>query len=76
MIITRPAGASPVDTVAGQAPSPDPGPIKRVIIGSLSAGALLMLVLTVGVAAGAREHVVTAMALLGGRHRPPGAPSR
>lgn len=43
----------------------DAGPVRRVVAGSLAAGALLVLVLSVGVAGGAQEHVITAMALLG-----------
>jgi hypothetical protein len=65
MTITRPLGARSAGTVAGHAATPDRGPIKRVIVGSVGSGALLMLILTVGVAGGAREAVITGMALLG-----------
>lgn len=46
-------------------PGADAGPVRRVVAGSLGAGALLMLALTVGLAGGGQEHVITAMALLG-----------
>jgi pimeloyl-ACP methyl ester carboxylesterase len=63
MMLTRPRDTRPVGTAARK--DSDTGPVKRVIAGSLGAGAVLVLVLTVGVAGGAQEHVITAMALLG-----------
>ena len=63
MTLTRPQDAR-TDGPAGRQAS-DAGPIKRVIAGSLGAGALLVLVLTLGVAGGAQEHAITATALLG-----------
>ena len=63
MTLTRPRDTRPAGTAARDAS--DIGPVKRVIAGSLGAGVLLMLLLTVGVAGGAQEHVITAMALLG-----------
>jgi hypothetical protein len=51
MTITRPLGARNSDTVAdhpvGSAAGSDSGPVKRVIVASFGAGALLMLILTV-----------------------------
>jgi pimeloyl-ACP methyl ester carboxylesterase len=63
MTLARPRDTRPAGTAARQ--GSDTGPVTRVIAGSLGAGALLMLVLTVGVAGGAQEHVITATALLG-----------
>lgn len=63
MTLTRPLDVRPLSIAAGYAC--DKGPVKRVIAGSLGAGALLVLLLTVGVAGGAQEHVITAMALVG-----------
>jgi pimeloyl-ACP methyl ester carboxylesterase len=65
MTITRPPRARSTATDAGHAVGSDPGPVKRVVLGSVGAGALLMLLLTVGVAGGAREAVITGMALVG-----------
>jgi pimeloyl-ACP methyl ester carboxylesterase len=65
MIITRAEDAQPAGAVASPAPSPDRGPVKRVIVGSFGTSALLTLILTIGAAGGAREYVITAMALLG-----------
>ena len=65
MTITRPLGAQSASITAADVATPARGPMKRVMVGSFAAGALLMLVLTVVVAAGAREHTITGMALLG-----------
>jgi pimeloyl-ACP methyl ester carboxylesterase len=66
MTTTRsPEARSASIIVADHAANPERGPMKRVIVGSFTTGALLMLVLTVGVAGGAREHRIAGVALMG-----------
>ena len=54
----------PQSTVRGEPDKRVRGPFRRVVVGALALGALSAVGLTVGVLAGAAEHVVTGVALL------------
>src|SRR5918911_5646768 len=59
---TRPP---PAGTTAWQSEEPEPaGPIARIVAASVATGLVGSLVLTLGVFAGAAEHVITGSALL------------
>jgi pimeloyl-ACP methyl ester carboxylesterase len=60
-----PAATSTVEAAGPTAERAHTGPIRRIVVGSLSTGAVLAAVLPVVVFAGAPEHVITGSALLG-----------
>src|SRR5689334_12390752 len=65
MTITRPRTARSESTSESTTARPDGGPSKRLVAGAVGTGVLFMFILTLLVAGGARESVITGLALIG-----------
>ena len=63
-IVSPPGGPITVGEATEASDDPKQGPIWRIVGGSLLTGFLIALILTLGVFAGAPEHVITGSALL------------
>jgi hypothetical protein len=54
----------PLGTASSGGRAPTGGPFRRIVVGSLTVGGLVAAVLTLGVFAGAVEHITTGVVLL------------